>query len=73
MKIYRSGIYAQIRTKRIAKQLDDKRLAREAYMEDMVEQVKSRLSEAGIDAEVYGRPKHIYSIYKKMAQKKLRV
>jgi GTP pyrophosphokinase len=55
--------------KSIAKQLDDKRLVREAYMEDMVEQVKRRLSEAGIDAEVYGRPKHIYSIYKKMAQK----
>lgn len=55
--------------KNIAKQLDDKRLAREAYMEDMVAQVKSRLSEAGIEAEVYGRPKHIYSIYKKMAQK----
>ncbi|WP_350550340.1 GTP diphosphokinase [Pseudoalteromonas sp. 120-MNA-CIBAN-0494] len=55
--------------KNIAKQLDDKRLAREAYMEDMVAQVKRRLSEAGIEAEVYGRPKHIYSIYKKMAQK----
>ncbi|WP_372760737.1 GTP diphosphokinase [Pseudoalteromonas sp.] len=55
--------------KNIAKQLDDKRLAREAYMENMVAQVKSRLSEVGIEAEVYGRPKHIYSIYKKMAQK----
>ncbi|MDN3396261.1 MULTISPECIES: GTP diphosphokinase [unclassified Pseudoalteromonas] len=55
--------------KNIAKQLDDKRLAREAYMADMVEQVKQRLHEAGIKAEVYGRPKHIYSIYKKMAKK----
>ena len=55
--------------KNIAKQLDDKRLAREAYMVDMVEQVKQRLDEAGIKAEVYGRPKHIYSIYKKMAKK----
>ncbi|KPH90979.1 (p)ppGpp synthetase [Pseudoalteromonas undina] len=55
--------------KNIAKQLDDKRLAREAYMIDMVEQVKQRLHEAGIKAEVYGRPKHIYSIYKKMAKK----
>lgn len=55
--------------KNIAKQLDDKRLAREAYMADMVEQVKHRLHEAGIKAEVYGRPKHIYSIYKKMAKK----
>ncbi|MBQ4831920.1 GTP diphosphokinase [Pseudoalteromonas sp. MMG010] len=55
--------------KSIAKQLDDKRLAREAYMEDMVAQVKSKLAQAGIEAQVYGRPKHIYSIYKKMAQK----
>ncbi len=55
--------------KNIAKQLDDKRLAREAYMADMVEQVKQRLHEAGIKAEVYGRPKHIYSIYKKMVKK----
>ncbi|MDQ9093134.1 GTP diphosphokinase [Pseudoalteromonas haloplanktis] len=55
--------------KNIAKQLDDKRLGREAYMVDMVEQVKSKLAQAGIKGEVYGRPKHIYSIYKKMAQK----
>lgn len=55
--------------KNIAKQLDDKRLAREAYMADMVDQVKQRLHDAGIKAEVYGRPKHIYSIYKKMAKK----
>ena len=54
--------------KNIAKQLDDKRLGREAYMVDMVEQVKTKLEQAGIQAEVYGRPKHIYSIYKKMAQ-----
>ncbi|MFY8328951.1 GTP diphosphokinase [Pseudoalteromonas sp. ZZD1] len=55
--------------KNIAKQLDDKRLGREAYMADMVEQVKTKLEQVGIQAEVYGRPKHIYSIYKKMAQK----
>ncbi|MCQ8877427.1 GTP diphosphokinase [Pseudoalteromonas shioyasakiensis] len=55
--------------KSIAKQLDDKRLGREAYMADMVEQVKTKLEQVGIQAEVYGRPKHIYSIYKKMAQK----
>ena len=55
--------------KSIAKQLDDKRLAREAYMDNMVEQVTLRLKEAGIEANVYGRPKHIYSIYKKMAEK----
>ncbi|WP_125721176.1 GTP diphosphokinase [Pseudoalteromonas rubra] len=55
--------------KSIAKQLSDKRLDREAYMANMVELVQSKLKEAGIEAEVYGRPKHIYSIYKKMVQK----
>ncbi|ALU44469.1 GTP diphosphokinase [Pseudoalteromonas rubra] len=55
--------------KNIAKQLSDKRLDREAYMASMVELVQSKLKDAGIEAEVYGRPKHIYSIYKKMMQK----
>ncbi|TMO90540.1 GTP diphosphokinase, partial [Pseudoalteromonas ruthenica] len=55
--------------KNIAKQLSDKRLDREAYMASMVELVQNKLKDAGIEAEVYGRPKHIYSIYKKMMQK----
>ncbi|CCQ10742.1 GTP pyrophosphokinase [Pseudoalteromonas luteoviolacea B = ATCC 29581] len=55
--------------KSIAKQLADKRLDREAYMENMVNLVTTKLREAGIEAQVYGRPKHIYSIYKKMMQK----
>ena len=55
--------------KEIAKLLDDKRIARESYMTNMVALVKAKLAEAGIDAEVYGRPKHIYSIYKKMQNK----
>ncbi|OHU87516.1 MULTISPECIES: GTP diphosphokinase [Pseudoalteromonas] len=55
--------------KKIAKQLADKRLDREAYMENMVALVSDKLSAAGINAQVYGRPKHIYSIYKKMSQK----
>ncbi|CAH9066077.1 GTP pyrophosphokinase [Pseudoalteromonas holothuriae] len=55
--------------KKIAKQLADKRLDREAYMENMVTQVSDKLDAAGIKAQVYGRPKHIYSIYKKMSQK----
>ena len=55
--------------KRIAKQLSDKRLDRESYMENMVSLVSSKLAEAGVKAQVYGRPKHIYSIYKKMSQK----
>ncbi len=55
--------------KSIAKQLDDKRLGREKYMTEMVSLVKEKMTEAGINAQVYGRPKHIYSIYKKMQNK----
>ncbi|MFY8272958.1 GTP diphosphokinase [Pseudoalteromonas sp. SSDWG2] len=55
--------------KRIAKLLEEKRLDREAYMKDLVHQVQSKLDEAGIKGEVYGRPKHIFSIYKKMTKK----
>ncbi|MDK2594708.1 GTP diphosphokinase [Pseudoalteromonas obscura] len=55
--------------KKIAKKLADKRLAREAYMSDMVAAVQQKLADANVTAEVYGRPKHIYSIYKKMSQK----
>jgi GTP pyrophosphokinase len=55
--------------KSIAKQLSDKRLDREAYMENMVNLVSQKLADVGIEAQVYGRPKHIYSIYKKMMQK----
>ncbi|MEI4548811.1 GTP diphosphokinase [Pseudoalteromonas spongiae] len=55
--------------KEIAKLLDDKRIARESYMSNMVALVKDKLAESGIEAEVYGRPKHIYSIYKKMQNK----
>lgn len=57
--------------KSIAKQLDEKRLDRERYMGDFVENVSNQLREAGIKGEVYGRPKHIYSIWKKMQQKSL--
>ncbi|WP_105200738.1 MULTISPECIES: GTP diphosphokinase [unclassified Pseudoalteromonas] len=55
--------------KRIAKLLEEKRLDREEYMRDMVKQVQTKLDEVGIKGEVYGRPKHIYSIYKKMSKK----
>lgn len=57
--------------KRIAKQLDEKRLDRERYMVDFVSSLKEQLAHLNIDGEVYGRPKHIYSIWKKMQQKSL--
>ncbi|GAA5142384.1 GTP diphosphokinase [Thalassotalea piscium] len=57
--------------KKIAKQLAEKRLDREQYMVDFVDNLSAKLSEVGIDGEVYGRPKHIFSIWKKMKQKSL--
>ena len=56
----------------IARQLDESREARLAFMRDAVDKIKQMLSEKGIEAEVSGRPKHIYSIYKKMERKHLR-
>jgi GTP pyrophosphokinase len=58
--------------KKIAKQLDEKRLEREAFIENAVIRLKDELAKSGVrHAEVYGRPKHIYSIWNKMRQKDL--
>ena len=51
---------------RIARLLDGKRLDRERYIETVIAQLKGELARAGISAEVTGRAKHIFSIYKKM-------
>ena len=56
--------------KKIAKQLDEKRAEREQFITDAVERLKGELAAAGVhDAEIYGRPKHIYSIWNKMRRK----
>lgn len=56
--------------KRIAKMLDEKRAEREAFIADAVARLQAELAKSGIeDAEVYGRPKHIYSIRNKMRGK----
>jgi len=52
--------------KAIAKSVQQRRVERERYIIQAVETFKSELSAAGITAEVYGRPKHLYSIYHKM-------
>ena len=58
--------------KDIAKQLDGKRVDREIYIDNFVSQLQKRLDEDHIRAKVYGRPKHIYSIWKKMRGKDLK-
>jgi len=56
---------------KIAKMLDGKRLERERYMTDFVANLQSQLENMNVKGTVYGRPKHIYSIWKKMNQKSL--
>jgi GTP pyrophosphokinase len=53
----------------LAKLLDTRRKGRESYIERAIEELRPRLADAGLDAELQGRPKHIYSIAKKMQRK----
>ena len=55
----------------VARKLDAKRQEREAYVERLRTGLQSGLAAQGIAAAVYGRPKHIYSIVKKMRLKSL--
>ena len=57
--------------RQVAGLLDEKRVEREAYVEQLRIQVAAELAEQGIHATVQGRPKHIYSIVKKMRGKSL--
>lgn len=43
-----------------------KREVREKYIKDVIEVLKEKLAEVGIEADIQGRPKHFYSIYRKM-------
>lgn len=57
--------------KRIAKLLDEKRVERETYVAQAIGRLQEELAAAHIEAEVSGRPKHIYSIWRKMRGKAL--
>ena len=57
--------------RRIACLLDEKRDERLEYIERFLVQLKTAVRQAGIECDVAGRPKHIYSIYRKMVKKKL--
>ena len=57
----------------IAEELDENREARLEFMRHAVRRIKQLMAENGItDADISGRPKHIYSIWKKMQRKHLR-
>lgn len=55
----------------IAQLLQERRLDREQYIADFVAELNGYLRENIENAEVYGRPKHIYSIWRKMQKKHL--
>ncbi|MBC7719206.1 MAG: bifunctional (p)ppGpp synthetase/guanosine-3',5'-bis(diphosphate) 3'-pyrophosphohydrolase, partial [Chitinophagaceae bacterium] len=57
--------------KKTAQLLDEKRVEREQFMEDLRLQLERELNKSGVAALVQGRPKHIYSIVKKMRGKSL--
>jgi GTP pyrophosphokinase len=57
--------------KRIAQMLDEKRLEREHYIAKAITVLSRELEPAGVQAEINGRPKHIYSIWNKMRSKAL--
>lgn len=57
--------------KQIASLLDSKRVEREAFIADVMDRLQAELNQAGIKGEVQGRPKHIYSIWKKMQGKSI--
>jgi len=57
--------------KDIARKLEGKRIEREARIQSLTDDIASSLADMGIEADVSGRAKHIYSIYNKMRNKRL--
>ena len=55
----------------VAQMLDERRGDREEYIERVGQHLRQAIHAEGLQAEVQGRPKHIYSIYKKMQEKNL--
>jgi guanosine-3',5'-bis(diphosphate) 3'-pyrophosphohydrolase len=57
------------RFRELARLLDTRRKGRESYIDRAIAELRPRLAAAGIEADLQGRPKHIYSIWKKMERK----
>ncbi|MCU7842766.1 MAG: bifunctional (p)ppGpp synthetase/guanosine-3',5'-bis(diphosphate) 3'-pyrophosphohydrolase [Candidatus Thiodiazotropha sp. (ex Monitilora ramsayi)] len=55
--------------KKLAKQLDGRRADRERFIRQVIELLHEKFHAVGVNAEISGRPKHIYSIWRKMQRK----
>jgi len=55
--------------KDIARKLQSRRVQREKYIATVLDNLREELKTAGIDADVSGRPKHIFSIWRKMQRR----
>ncbi len=53
----------------VQKMVAESRAAREAYLRQVIDTLQGELREVGVEAEISGRPKHLYSIYQKMSHK----
>lgn len=54
---------------KIKQDIDEKKEIRQKYIQDRIDEINAALNKVGVKATVFGRPKHFYSIYKKMKDK----
>ena len=55
--------------KQVSRMVTESRAEREAYLADVIAIIRDEMGKVGISSQVMGRPKHLYSIYQKMAKK----
>src|SRR5690625_3755526 len=53
---------------RIVQLMKQKRNQRESYIDDVIDELTDQFNEVNIEADLSGRPKHLYSIYRKMVK-----
>ena len=55
--------------KQVSRMIRESRAEREGYLQGIIDTIHNEMDKLGIQAQIMGRPKHLYSIYQKMAQK----